>query len=67
MNQLKSIGQQVKAARLSFGIGYQKLSKLTGVHKSTIIRIEKGEQPYNIDSLIKISDYLGVECHMTVT
>lgn len=41
------------------------LSKRTGIHKSQIIRIERGENIPRVDTLMKIFDELSLQVRIT--
>lgn len=52
------IGQTIKQARISAGLSYYKLTKLTGVNFNIIKSIESGTSNYTISSLIALESIL---------
>ena len=53
------IGQLLKLRRLALGLTLQELGEKSGVHFSTISRLEKGERQATADFLIKLAHPLG--------
>lgn len=59
-NELKQIGLKVRKEILKRG-SILEFSKYVNVSRRTIHTIIKGENPYNIDSLLLICEELGIE------
>lgn len=57
---MKTIGQRIKAARKRLGLTQNALAVRMGVTSETIHRLEKSANAPNSDTLIALSDALGV-------
>ena len=53
------IGQLLKLRRLALGLTLKELGEKSGVHFSTISRLEKGERQATADFLINLAHPLG--------
>lgn len=56
---LRSLGERIKQARLNQDMAQEELADRSGIGLRTINRIEKGEENYNVLSLIAIARALG--------
>lgn len=57
----KTIGAEIREARESQGMSVRQLADKCGIGKNNILRIEQGKYNYNIDTLTKIADALGLK------
>jgi DNA-binding XRE family transcriptional regulator len=55
------IGEAIFVTRTALEMTHEDLAALTGVHRNTLLRIEKGEHPPSFPVAIKISKALGLE------
>lgn len=55
------IGSNVKHFRLARGLTQEELSKIVGVERKTIIRVEAGHHSSRIDTLLDIARALKVD------
>jgi transcriptional regulator with XRE-family HTH domain len=55
------IGEAIFIARTSLDMTHEVLAAKTGVHRNTLLRLEKGERPPSLSVLTKISVGLGIE------
>ena len=53
------IGQRIRARRKAYEISQEKLSKMVGISRSTLIHIEKGDTFPELKPLTKICEVLG--------
>ncbi len=58
-NSIKQIGLLLREIRLSNGLTQEELSKLSGIHRNTIARIENCKN-ISVYSLSKIMGILGI-------
>lgn len=56
-----SIADQVGARRRELGLSQLELARLTGTTQSAIARLESGQRPPRIDTLLRIADALDAE------
>lgn len=56
----KQIGIKIRKARLSKKLGTLKLSKIVGIEKSQILKVELNKGSYEIDTLLKICKALEI-------
>lgn len=59
------IAEIISEARIRKNYSRYELSKRTGIHKSQIIRIERGENIPRVDTLMKIFDELSLQVRIT--
>lgn len=59
------IAEIISEARMRKNYSRYELSKRTGIHKSQIIRIERGENIPRVDTLMKIFDELSLQVRIT--
>ena len=57
----KTIGQEIKAARIRKGLTQKDVSEKLGIRQATLSIIENGNRNYTVDVLIKIYDFLGIK------
>lgn len=60
MNHLIRIGSNITRLRKAKNITSEELGLMCDMHKSDIINIEKGRRNATINTLVRISDALGV-------
>ena len=58
------LGGTIRASRLSYGLSYYSMHKLTGIQPKQQQAIEEGSSSYTIDSLLKVLDVLGFELNV---
>ncbi len=56
-----SIADQVGARRRELGLSQLELARMTGTTQSAIARLESGQRPPRIDTLLRIADALDAE------
>ena len=56
-----SIADQVAARRRELGLSQHELARLTGTTQSAIARLESGQRPPRIDTLLRIASALDSE------
>src|SRR5688572_27610558 len=56
-----SIAQQVQEQRVARGLSQKELAELCGTTQSAIARLERGERPPRIDTLLRLADALDCE------
>lgn len=62
MDNIKQIfGKNVRAYRLSINLSQEKLAELSGLHRTYISAVERGERSISLDNIKKISDALHIE------
>ena len=59
-----SIADQVAARRRELGLSQHELAALTGTTQSAIARLESGQRPPRIDTLLRIASALDTELHV---
>ena len=55
------IAEQVAERRRELGLSQLELARLTGTTQSAIARLESGQRPPRIDTLLRIADALGAD------
>lgn len=60
-NHALPIGEAVFMTRTQLGLTHEDIAAKTGVHRNTLLRLEKGEKPPSIPVLMRISNALGIE------
>ena len=61
-----SIGNNIKLRRKYLKVTQSQLGDLAGLSVNTLYKIERGQANPTIDTLIKISDILGMEMSIAV-
>lgn len=61
MNHRVRIGNRIAEIRKEKGLTQEQLSKMTGLDRANIAKIENGRYNTGIDIISKIADALGVE------
>lgn len=56
-----SIADQLGARRRELGLSQLELARLTGTTQSAIARLESGQRPPRIDTLLRIADALDAD------
>ena len=59
-----SIADQVATRRRELGLSQHELAALTGTTQSAIARLESGQRPPRIDTLLRIASALDTELHV---
>lgn len=59
-NELKALGNRIKAVRESRGLSIRDLAELAGTNKSQIVRIESGQSDPHYTTLLRIARALEV-------
>lgn len=59
-NELQKFGNRVRSLRSSKGLSQEHLATLTGLHRTYIGGIERGERNVALLNIIKLSKALGV-------
>lgn len=60
-NRLKLFGERIKLYRKELGISQEKLAEITGLHRTYIGAIERGERNISLLNIYKITDGLGID------
>jgi transcriptional regulator with XRE-family HTH domain len=55
------LGETIYRVRSAKDISYGDIQRVTGVHRNTLMRIERGERPPSVSVLLRISKALGVD------
>ncbi|WP_139651273.1 helix-turn-helix domain-containing protein [Raoultibacter phocaeensis] len=61
------IGHRLRARRTQEGLSIRKLSLMSGVSRTILNEIELGRSNATVDTLIKLSNALGIEPYMLFT
>lgn len=61
MTTLLALGKQVHAARTHARLTQSELASRAGVHRNTVLQLEKGEGNTRLGVLLAICDVLGLE------
>ncbi|MEU5897871.1 MULTISPECIES: helix-turn-helix transcriptional regulator [Streptomyces] len=56
----RAVGTRIRSARLQANMTQERVSLMTGVDRSSVVRIEQGQQSPTLDTLIRIADAIGV-------
>lgn len=67
MPGISSISRKVAARRLELGLTQQTLADLSGVSRSTIQALERGMGGIRLESLIALTDVLGLQVRLAST
>ncbi|TDA70733.1 MAG: XRE family transcriptional regulator [Clostridia bacterium] len=54
-------GQRVRSLRLRMGVSQEELAFQSGLHRTYIGAIERGERNISLDSIVKLARALGVQ------
>lgn len=65
-NFLNQIGETIRKRREILGLLQPQLSEISGVSKRTIQLIENGKANPSLETLLKISEVLGMEFHLEI-
>jgi transcriptional regulator with XRE-family HTH domain len=57
----REIGDNIREARLAANLTQEAVALQAGIERTTLNRIEQGHSAARIDSLIQISEVIGVE------
>lgn len=60
MNKLKSFGEKIRQLRLERGLSQEKLAFLSGLHRTYVGAIERGERNVSFKNIEKIAKTLKV-------
>ena len=63
---LNYYGEMLKEKRKSLHITQETLAEKTGLKRSYIARIERGETDMRVSSFFRIADYLGVQSAVSI-
>ena len=63
---IKELGQLIHQRRMVLDLSLRDLSELTGISKTTISQIERGERNPTYEVLMNIFEYLNLECKVDV-
>lgn len=63
MDIRKVFGRNVQKARVNMGKSQEELAELSGLHRTYIGSVERGERNIGIINIQKLSNALGVEIH----
>lgn len=59
----KQFGNLIKTTRLEKGISQEKLAELSGLDRSYVSELERGEKTASIRTIFKLANGLSVEAH----
>ncbi len=62
----RAVAQRVLAYRVEHGLSQTAMGKLLGMPQPAIARIESGEHVPTIDTLVRLSDGLGIEFSLNI-
>jgi y4mF family transcriptional regulator len=65
-NFLNQIGETIRKRREMLGLLQPQLSEISGVSRRTIQLIENGKANPSLETLLKISEVLGMEFHLEI-
>lgn len=57
----KQVGLRIRSGRAEQGLSLRKLGLMTGIDYAYLSNIENGRVNFTIDTLLKISDALGID------
>lgn len=61
------VADNIKKVRAEVGISQEELAERSGLHRTYIGGVERGERNITLESLEKIAKALNVECALLVT
>lgn len=62
--QIKTIGRNIRNRRKAIGLTSTELGSMTGIDRSSLCKIERGEVNITIGTLIIISEFLKIETYV---
>lgn len=62
-----TLGQRIRARRLSLGLSQEALADLCGVHWTFLGQVERGQRNISLHNLLKLAAGLGVDAGELVT
>lgn len=60
--RLIELGSRIRQARAKLSISQEQLADLSGLHRTYVGGVERGERNISIENLIKIAKALRVDC-----
>lgn len=60
MDILTAFGQKIKIVRLKQGLSQEKLAELTGLHRTYVGGIERGERNISLKNVKRLADALNI-------
>jgi DNA-binding XRE family transcriptional regulator len=68
LDQLQELIRQLKAAREAKGLSLSDLTELTGMDRSAISKLERGQRPNpTVDTLVRYAEAVGKRLLVTLT
>lgn len=59
----KTFGSNVRKYRLEMNLSQEKLAEISGLHRTYISAVERGERSISLDNIQKIANALGIEIY----
>ena len=60
MDDLEQFGANVRAKRLALGFSQEALAALTGLHRTYVGSVERGERNISLRNIVRIAGALGL-------
>ena len=60
MNYRAILGESIRKVRINKGVSQEKLAELSGLHRTYVGAVERGERNISIDNIEKLCNALGV-------
>lgn len=57
----RALGLTIRTARLEAGLGVERLARASGVHRTHIASLEKGQLNIRVGTLLKLADALQLQ------
>lgn len=57
---LQRFGEKVRSYRKNLGISQERLAEISGLHRTYIGSIERGEQNISLKNIVKVAHALGI-------